>query len=133
MATSYGIVERKLFSIPKLALFPAIASSHPYLTAIALPVALSIDAAKSKVMAEITLRVERLNQKYRKISSVRRSATHYLLLLPYVAQPSRVARCPQSAGVLLTTCILPTTYYLLLLLTTHVLLLLHAPQPSRVA
>ena len=54
---SYSIVERKLFSVPKLALFPAIVTSHPQLTAVALPIALLVDAAKAKVVAGLTARV----------------------------------------------------------------------------
>ena len=45
---------RKVFSLPKIALFPAIIYRHPLLTAVGLPVALGVDAAKGKASALLT-------------------------------------------------------------------------------
>lgn len=69
--TAYRIFERKVFSLPKLALFPAIVYRHPALTTLGLPLALAIDAAKGKVSAYLTERIEHHRRTARRLSSKR--------------------------------------------------------------
>ena len=71
VSTGYNLVERKLFSLPKLALAPGIIWRHPSATATALPLLLLLDVAKASAKAAITTRVEDLRRETQKLTSVR--------------------------------------------------------------
>lgn len=69
--TPFNLAERKLFSLPKLALLPAVVGSHPLLSALGLPLALLVDAGKSALVATISRRVEAYRRHARLLGSRR--------------------------------------------------------------
>lgn len=71
VATSFRLLQRKAFSLPKLALFPGIALAHPGFVAASLPVALIVDSIKSKGMAQLSAAVEALKREEKRIEAVR--------------------------------------------------------------
>ena len=58
VSTPYNLLERKLFSLPKLALLPAVFASHPVLGLVALPVFVGVDGGKSWLNAKLTEQIE---------------------------------------------------------------------------
>ena len=60
MDTTYRILERRVFALPKIALFPAVVARHPRMAVIALPALLAVDALKGKVVARLSAKVEEL-------------------------------------------------------------------------
>eukprot|EP00656_Telonema_subtile_P011415 TRINITY_DN15653_c0_g1_i2.p1 TRINITY_DN15653_c0_g1~~TRINITY_DN15653_c0_g1_i2.p1 ORF type:complete len:649 (-),score=152.11 TRINITY_DN15653_c0_g1_i2:170-2116(-) len=60
---SHNLLSRKLLSLPKLALFPALLISQPGFVAIALPTSIVLDMAKASLVASLTsrARVHRLS------------------------------------------------------------------------
>ena len=71
LTTSYRLLERKLFTLPRLALLPGALVGHPVASAAGMAIALAFDGAKAKAVAFITLRIENLNRESRKLSSKR--------------------------------------------------------------
>ena len=71
LTTSYQLLERKLFTLPRLALLPGALLGHPIASATGLAIAVAFDAAKAKAVATLTSRIEGLNRVSRKLSSVR--------------------------------------------------------------
>ena len=58
VSTPYNLLERKIFSLPKLALLPAVFASHPVLGLVALPVFVGVDGGKSWLNAKLTEQIE---------------------------------------------------------------------------
>ena len=58
----YSLVERKLFSLPKLVLLPALVPRHPALWLV-FPVAITMDYARSYVSTQITDQVQTYDKK----------------------------------------------------------------------
>jgi len=52
--TIFSLAERKLFSLPKMALLPSVLLRHPRLALAGLPIILGLDAAKSALHAALT-------------------------------------------------------------------------------
>jgi len=50
----FSLAERKLFSLPKMALLPSVLLRHPRLALAGLPIILGLDAAKSALHAALT-------------------------------------------------------------------------------
>jgi|TARA_B110001469_G_scaffold125506_1_gene141061 hypothetical protein len=71
LTTSYRLLERKLFTLPRLALLPGALIGHPVASAAGMAIAVVFDGAKAKAVAFITSRIENLNRESRKLSSVR--------------------------------------------------------------
>lgn len=71
LTTSYQLLERKLFTLPRLALLPGALLGHPIASAAGMAIAVAFDAAKAKAVATLTSRIEGLNRESRKLSSVR--------------------------------------------------------------
>ncbi len=71
LTTSYRLLERKLFTLPRLALLPGALVGHPVASAAGMAIALAFDGAKAKAVAFITSRIENLNRESRKLSSKR--------------------------------------------------------------
>ena len=69
--TTFGILERRLFALPKLALFPAVVAKHPRTALLVLPLAFGVDALKAKLVARLTERVEGLRREKSKVLAVR--------------------------------------------------------------
>ena len=71
LKTPFQLIERKLFSLPKLALLPAVFGSHPLLTVLGLPISLAVDALKSAAVAELTRQIETRRRTYKELKSKR--------------------------------------------------------------
>ena len=71
LSTAIGLLQRKMFSLPKLALLPGAMASHPLTSAAGLTLAALVDAAKAKLVATVTTHIEELNREARRLSSVR--------------------------------------------------------------
>ena len=69
--TTFNIIERRLFALPKLALFPAVVAKHPRTALLVLPFAFGVDALKAKLVARLTERVEALRREKKKVLAVR--------------------------------------------------------------
>ena len=69
--TTFNIIERRLFALPKLALFPAVVAKHPRTALLVLPFAFGVDALKAKLVAKLTERVEGLRREKTKVLAVR--------------------------------------------------------------
>ena len=69
--TTYRILERRVFALPKIFLFPAVVARHPRMAAIALPALLAVDALKGKVVARLSTKVEELRREKKRLLSVR--------------------------------------------------------------
>ena len=83
MDTTYRILERRVFALPKIALFPAVVARHPRMAVIALPALLAVDALKGKVVARLSAKVEELR---REVSKVK--VSKYTVPLCWVWGPS---------------------------------------------
>ncbi|KAL1528771.1 hypothetical protein AB1Y20_010099 [Prymnesium parvum] len=71
VTTAFRIFERKVFSLPKLALFPALLYAHPLLSAAFLPLALAVDGAKASLTASLTRRIDEHRAATRRLASRR--------------------------------------------------------------
>ena len=71
LMTSYQLLERKLFTLPRLALLPGAMIGHPFASLAGMAIAIVFDAAKAKAVATITINIESLNRESRKLSSIR--------------------------------------------------------------
>eukprot|EP00928_Gymnodinium_smaydae_P098469 TRINITY_DN9162_c3_g4_i1.p1 TRINITY_DN9162_c3_g4~~TRINITY_DN9162_c3_g4_i1.p1 ORF type:complete len:858 (-),score=205.56 TRINITY_DN9162_c3_g4_i1:103-2676(-) len=71
-STSFDIVERKLFSLPKLALIPGMLLSQPVVVATALPAAIGLDFVRANVMGKLTKRLEKLRRTQQDLANKRR-------------------------------------------------------------
>jgi len=71
VSTSFRLVQRKIFSLPKLALFPSVALAQPTFVAMALPLALIVDAIKSKAMARLSSAIEALKREEKAMEAKR--------------------------------------------------------------
>jgi ABC-type uncharacterized transport system YnjBCD ATPase subunit len=69
METPYGLIERKLFSLPKLSLLPGVLASQPLLTLLGLPLAVVVDGGKSWVSAKLTEKAEEHRRKAKALES----------------------------------------------------------------
>lgn len=67
--TPFHLLERKLFSLPKLALLPGVFTSHPVLGIVALPAFLAVDGGKSWLNAKLTEQIEVHRRAGKKIDS----------------------------------------------------------------
>ena len=67
----FALVTRKLFSLPKLMLIPAIVAQQPLMSSGALPVFLLVDAAKCRFVASVTVAIEALQQTSSELESKR--------------------------------------------------------------
>ncbi|CAE7228520.1 ssuB3, partial [Symbiodinium sp. CCMP2592] len=69
--TGHSIVERVLFSMPKLALLPGILVSQPWLLLLVLPGNMGLDFVRAKAFAHLTSRMEKLNREIQELASRR--------------------------------------------------------------
>lgn len=71
MATTVRLLQRKAFSLPKLALFPSVALAQPLFVAGSLPLALIVDSVKSKGIARLSAALEELKREEKRVEAVR--------------------------------------------------------------
>ena len=65
----YALIERKIFSLPKLALLPSVVMRHPRLSLLGLPLAVLVDGAKSWLTTKLTMRIEEHRRNAKAIGS----------------------------------------------------------------
>ncbi|CAE7215336.1 PDK4 [Symbiodinium natans] len=69
--TGHGIIDRMLFSVPKLALLPGILVSQPWLLLLVLPGNIGLDFVRAKAMAHLTGRIEKIGRELQELASRR--------------------------------------------------------------
>mmetsp|Transcript_42112 Transcript_42112/g.127756 ORF Transcript_42112/g.127756 Transcript_42112/m.127756 type:complete len:630 (-) Transcript_42112:1259-3148(-) len=72
VSTSYDIFNRKLFSLPKLALLPGVIMKQPGLLVQIFPLIFFSDIIKARLVSTITNKVEMLDKEAREIKEIRR-------------------------------------------------------------
>lgn len=72
VAESYSIVERKLFSLPKLALLPGMLWRKPVLVATVIPGSIALDFLKSQLTALVSGMIESFNREMQELADRRR-------------------------------------------------------------
>ncbi len=77
VATSYDIFNRKLFSLPKLILLPAIVSRQPMLLLKIFPFIFVTDVIKGRIVASVTDKVEQFTNEARDIKSIRQKVEQF--------------------------------------------------------
>merc|ERR1719253_942279 len=75
--TAYDILNRKLFSLPKLLLLPRVISRQPLLLAKIFPFILLTDVIKGRIVASVTDRVERFQREARDVDARRRKGEQF--------------------------------------------------------
>lgn len=68
VSTTYDIINRKLFSLPKLLLLPGIMMKQPMLFIRVFPLILAADKFKAMLVASMTTEIERLNKQRKDVS-----------------------------------------------------------------
>mmetsp|Transcript_23568 Transcript_23568/g.25998 ORF Transcript_23568/g.25998 Transcript_23568/m.25998 type:complete len:858 (-) Transcript_23568:101-2674(-) len=71
VSTTYGIFNRKFFSLPKLMLLPGIIMRQPILMAKLTPFIFGSDYFKARVMSFLTTKIEKFNKDATEIDSIR--------------------------------------------------------------
>lgn len=74
---AYDILNRKLFSLPKLLLLPRVISRQPLLLAKIFPFILLTDVIKGRIVASVTDRVERFQREARDVDARRRKVEQF--------------------------------------------------------
>ncbi|KAL7546346.1 hypothetical protein ACHAWF_009681 [Thalassiosira exigua] len=77
VTTAYEVFNRKLFSLPKLALLPGVISRQPLLLAKIFPFIFLTDVAKGRIVASVTNRVEEFQREAREADAVRRKVEQF--------------------------------------------------------
>ena len=69
VSTSYDILNRKLFSAPKLLLLPQIIVKQPMLFAQIFPFIMGVDFIKGRIVAVLLDKIKRLKKKRKAVSN----------------------------------------------------------------
>lgn len=77
VTTCYDMINRNLFSLPKLMLLPGIVAKQPMLLLQITPLILLSDWIKSTIVASITNEVERINKEVKDLESTRTKVEQY--------------------------------------------------------
>jgi len=77
VTTVYDMINRNLFSLPKLMLLPGIVAKQPMLLLKITPLILFSDWIKSTIVAVITTEVERVNKELKDLESMRTKVEQY--------------------------------------------------------
>jgi len=77
VTTVYDMINRNLFSVPKLMLLPGIVAKQPMLLLQITPLILLSDWIKSTIVASITNEVERINKEVKDLESMRTKVEQY--------------------------------------------------------
>lgn len=77
VATSYDMFNRKLFSLPKLALLPGVIMKQPGLLVQIFPLIFFSDIIKARLVSTITNKVEQLDKDAREIQEIRRKVESF--------------------------------------------------------
>ncbi|KAL9179061.1 hypothetical protein ACHAXT_000103 [Thalassiosira profunda] len=77
VSTSYDVFNRKLFSLPKLMLLPAIISRQPMLLMKIFPFIFLTDVLKGRLVASVTDKVEEIENEARDVKSIRQKVEQF--------------------------------------------------------
>jgi len=77
VSTAYDILNRKLFSLPKLILLPSVISRKPALLVRIFPFILLTDILKGRLVASVTSKVEEFRKEAQDLNSVRQKVEQY--------------------------------------------------------
>ena len=72
-----SLLERKVFSLPKLLLLLGMLQAHPWLVVVVLPEVLLSDVAQSKVVATLTNVIEATNRDIVQLNTMRTRAEEH--------------------------------------------------------
>lgn len=74
---AYDIVNRKLFSLPKLLILPGVISRQPMLLVKIFPFIFVTDMVKGRMVAFVTDRVEQFQREARDVNSIRQKVEQF--------------------------------------------------------
>ena len=77
VTNAYDIINRKLFSLPKLLILPGVISRQPNLLVKIFPLIFLTDMLKGKIVATVTERVERFQKDARDVNSIRQKVEQF--------------------------------------------------------
>lgn len=77
VSTAYDMFNRKLFSLPKLIILPAVISRQPLLLAKIFPLIFVTDMMKGRIVASVTDKVEQFQREAREVNSVRQKVEQF--------------------------------------------------------
>lgn len=77
VSNTYDIINRKLFSLPKLLILPGVISRQPNLLIKIFPFIFLTDMLKGKIIASVTERVEKFQKDARDVNSVRQKVEQF--------------------------------------------------------
>jgi len=77
VTNSYDIINRKLFSLPKLLILPGVISRQPNLLVKIFPLIFLTDMLKGKIVATVTERVEKFQKEARDVNSIRQKVEQF--------------------------------------------------------
>jgi len=77
VSNSYDIINRKLFSLPKLLILPGVISRQPNLLVKIFPLIFLTDMLKGKIVATVTERVEKFQKEARDVNSIRQKVEQF--------------------------------------------------------
>ncbi|KAL7458372.1 hypothetical protein ACHAWC_010625 [Mediolabrus comicus] len=77
VSNSYDIINRKLFSLPKLLILPGVISRQPNLLVKIFPLIFLTDMLKGKIVATVTERVEKFQKEARDMNSIRQKVEQF--------------------------------------------------------
>lgn len=77
VSNSYDILNRKLFSLPKLLILPGVISRQPNLLVKIFPLIFLTDMLKGKIVATVTERVEKFQKEARDVNSIRQKVEQF--------------------------------------------------------
>ncbi len=77
VSTAYDVINRKLFSLPKLIILPGVISRQPSLLVKIFPFIFFTDMLKGRIVASVTDRVERFQLEARDLNSIRQKVEQF--------------------------------------------------------
>jgi hypothetical protein len=77
LRSAYDIMNRKLFSLPKLLILPGVISRQPMLLVKIFPFIFLTDMVKGRIVAVITDRVEKFQREARDVDSIRQKVEQF--------------------------------------------------------
>ena len=74
---AYDIINRKLFSLPKLLILPGVIARQPMLLVKIFPFIIATDMVKGRIVAYVTDRVEQFQREARDVNSIRQKVEQF--------------------------------------------------------
>ena len=102
--SAYDIVNRKLFSLPKLLILPGVISRQPMLLVKIFPFIFVTDMVKGRMVAFVTDRVEQFQREARDVNSIRQKVEQFDMknaeLVSIVSGSLGMKRCCSSSLII---------------------------------